>query len=225
MSPVHAFHQVSTLKVPGVTQARIPTEMFRAPKVSPMPDQVGSEPPPEADITHLRVVDPDAYPDWEAVYTDNVERVYRTIYRRVGNRPDAEDLTSEVFRTAFGPLRLASSKGEVRSYLLTTAQTVLASHWRRTLGLSVTSIDPIADFDDFVEPALVAEHSGDAPRRAGKILAALPDRYRRILELRFLEACTIKEAAQAMGVSVSNAKVLQHRALRMAAKLGSEDDR
>ncbi len=59
-------------------------------------------------------------------------------------------------------------------------------------------------------------------RRAGKILAALPDRYRRILELRFLEACSIKEAAQAMGVSVSNAKVLQHRALRMAAKAGLE---
>ena len=190
-----------------------------------MPDQVGGEPQPEADTTHLRVVDPDAYPDWEAVYTDNVGRVYRTIYGRVGNRPDAEDLTSEVFRTALGPLRLSSSKGEVRSYLLTTAQTVLASHWRRTLGLSVTSIDPIADFDDFVEPALVSEHSGEAPRRAGRILAALPDRYRRILELRFLEACSIKEAAQAMGVSVSNAKVLQHRALRMAAKLGLEDDR
>ena len=58
-----------------------------------------------------------------------------------------------------------------------------------------------------------------APR---KILAALPNRYRRILELRFLEACSIKEAAQAMGVSVSNAKVLQHRALRMAAKAGLE---
>ena len=60
------------------------------------------------------------------------------------------------------------------------------------------------------------------PLRAGKILASLPDRYRRILELRFLEACTIKEAAQAMNVSVSNAKVLQHRALRMAAKAGLE---
>jgi RNA polymerase sigma-70 factor (ECF subfamily) len=198
--------------------------MLRAPKVSPIPDEIVNEREPEVDATHLRVVDPDAYSDWEAVYTDNVQRVYRTVYARVGNRPDAEDLTSEVFRTAFGPLRLSSSKGEVRSYLLTTAQTVLASHWRRTLGLSVTSIDPIADFDDFVEPAFVTEHS-DAPRRAGRILAALPDRYRRILELRFLEACTIKEAAQTMGVSVSNAKVLQHRALRMAAKLGSEDDR
>jgi RNA polymerase sigma-70 factor (ECF subfamily) len=75
--------------------------------------------------------------------------------------------------------------------------------------------------DSLVEPS-APENRTDAPQRAGKILAALPDRYRRILELRFLEACTIKEAAHAMGVSVSNAKVLQHRALRMAANLGLE---
>jgi RNA polymerase sigma-70 factor (ECF subfamily) len=201
--------------------------MFRAPKARPKDDveaaDVEATNQLDADVTRLRVVDSDAYPDWEAVYTDNVERLYRLIYARVGNRPDAEDLTSEVFRTALGPLRLSSSKGEVRSYLLTTAQTVLASHWRRTLSISVTSIDPVSDFDELVEPALVKEQS-DAPQRASGILATLPDRYRRILELRFLEACSIKEAAQAMGVSVANAKVLQHRALRMAARVGSEDE-
>jgi RNA polymerase sigma factor (sigma-70 family) len=167
------------------------------------------------------MVDPEAYADWESVYRDNVERLYRLMYARVGNRADAEDLTSEVFRTALGPLRLDSSKGEVRSYLLTTAQTVLASHWRRTLGLQVTSIDPSSEMNTLIEPSKINEPT-DAPQRAGRILATLPDRYRRILELRFLEACTIKEAAHAMNVSVSNAKVLQHRALHMAAKAGLE---
>src|ERR1700688_2493856 len=80
------------------------------------------------DPAHLRVLDPDTYTDWEAVYRDNVDRLYRLMYSRLGNRPDAEDLTSEVFRTALGPLKLGLSKGEVRSYLLVTAQTVLASH-------------------------------------------------------------------------------------------------
>jgi len=173
------------------------------------------------DSSHLRVVDPDAYADWETVYRDNIERLYRLMYARVGNRPDAEDLTSEVFSAALGPLRLDVSKGEVRSYLLTTAQTVLASHWRRTLGTPVTTIDPAADIDVLTEPSKLEDFS-DAPQRARKILAALPDRYRQILELRFLEACTIKEAAHVMDVSVSNAKVLQHRALRMAAKAGLE---
>src|SRR5580693_6418151 len=111
------------------------------------------EPVPATDVAYLRVVDADVYADWESVYRDNVGRLYRLMYARVGNRSDAEDLTSEVFRTALGPLRLGSSKGEVRSYLLVTAQTVLASHWRRTLGVSVTSIDPESDADALAEPS------------------------------------------------------------------------
>jgi RNA polymerase sigma factor (sigma-70 family) len=167
------------------------------------------------------MVDGDAYTDWESVYRDNVDRLYRLMYARVGNRADAEDLTSEDFSTALRPLRLASSKGEVRSYLLVTAKTVLASHWRRRLGLPVTSIDPESDIGYLVEPSLPDQPS-DVSQRADRILVALPDRYRRILELRFLEACSIKEAAHAMGVSVSSAKVLQHRALRMAARVALE---
>jgi RNA polymerase sigma factor (sigma-70 family) len=172
-------------------------------------------------IRYLRVVDADVYADWESVYRDNIDRLYRLMYARVGNRPDAEDLTSEVFRTALPPLRMASSKGEVRAYLLATANTVLAAHWRQHFGMPVTSIDEVADAGSLAEPSTDAPVSA-APQRAGKILEALPDRYRRILELRFLEACSIKEAAEALGVSVSNAKVLQHRALRMAANVSSE---
>src|ERR1700722_15119073 len=113
--------------------------MFLAPKPS-LTRVMSSDPPrisDEPSVTRLRVVDADSYTNWESVYRDNVERLYRLMYARVGNRADAEDLTAEVFRTALGPLKLASSKGEVRSYLLTTAQTVLASHWRRTLGAPV----------------------------------------------------------------------------------------
>jgi RNA polymerase sigma factor (sigma-70 family) len=174
-------------------------------------------------VVHLHVVDTDVYSDWESVYRDNVERLYRLMYARVGNRPDAEDLTSEVFRTALGPLRLASSKGEVRSYLLATARTVLASHWRRRLGTPVTSIDPDSDLVYLADPAS-PDQASEAPNRVARILAALPDRYRQILELRFLEASSIKEAAHTMDISVSNAKVLQHRALQMATKIGLELD-
>jgi RNA polymerase sigma-70 factor (ECF subfamily) len=172
-------------------------------------------------VGHLRIVEGDVYADWESAYRDNVTRVYRLMFSRVGNRADAEDLTSEVFRAALGPLRLDSSKGEVRAYLLTTAQTVLASHWRRRFGLEVTTIDPDADIRYLSEPS---EHS-DAPERAVGILDALPERYRRVLELRFLEAHSIKEVARAMDISVSNAKVLQHRALRMATNVAEETRR
>ena len=31
----------------------------------------------------------EGYPDWEAIYLDNVERLYRLMYSKVGNRPDS----------------------------------------------------------------------------------------------------------------------------------------
>ena len=140
--------------------------MFRAHQRTPRPDG-RPDVPSDADATFLRLVDDDVYTDWESVYRDNIDRLYRLMYARVGNRPDAEDLTSEVFRTALGPLRLASSKGEVKSYLLVTARTVLASHWRRRLGLSVTSIDPAADLPYLAEPSgranLPTRQRGPAP--------------------------------------------------------------
>src|SRR5580693_1354410 len=142
--------------------------MFPAPK--PSRTRV-TEPPTSSgkpEVTRLRVLDADSYADWESVYRDNIDRLYRLMYARVGNRPDAEDLTSEVFRTALGPLKLTSSKGEVRSYLLTTAQTVLASHWRRTLGASVTTIDPESAMASLAEPSGTEEPS-DAPQRARRI--------------------------------------------------------
>ena len=164
-------------------------------------------------MRRLHLVGVDTYGDWEAIYRDNVERVYRLMFLKVGNRPDAEDLTAEVFLTALGPLRTSASVGEVRAYLLATARTVLAAHWRRTLGRPITVLD-----DDRMEDVPAEAPSNEvAAGRAQRILAALPERYRRILELRFLQASSIKEAAAEMGVSVANAKVLQYRALRQAA--------
>ena len=172
-------------------------------------------------MPYLKLVTGDNYADWEAAYLDNVDRLYRLMYSRVGNRPDAEDLTAEVFKAALGPMRLSSSKGEVRAYLLATARTVLASHWRSRFGLPVSFIDPSTDVAALDEPS--EPDDGETGQKARRILAALPDRYRRILELRFLETCSIKEAANEMGVSTGNAKVLQHRALKMAASMMEQE--
>ncbi|HEV2309736.1 MAG TPA: sigma-70 family RNA polymerase sigma factor [Acidimicrobiia bacterium] len=156
----------------------------------------------------------DPYPDWEAVYVDNVERIYRILFGRVGNRPDAEDLTAEVFQAALRPLRVSASVGEVRAYLLVTSRTVLASYWRRRYNAEITSVVVQRDGAAFDDPPTESQ----ARERVARVLAVLPARYRRILELRFLESCSVKEAARAMNVSVANAKVLQHRALHQAAQ-------
>jgi RNA polymerase sigma factor (sigma-70 family) len=169
-------------------------------------------------IPHLHSVGPDAYPNWDAIYLDNVERLYRMMYARVGNRADAEDLTAEVFQAALKPLRTSASVGEVRAYLLATARTVLASHWRRHYGTEITTIDVDVDRAALDEPP----SESDAPRRVRALLGELPDHYARILQLRFLDSCTLREAAHAMNISLGNAKVLQHRALRRAAQLSGD---
>jgi DNA-directed RNA polymerase specialized sigma24 family protein len=81
----------------------------------------------------LRVVAVETYPDWESIYRHNVDWVHRLLFAKVGNRPDAEDLTTEVFLTALRPLRVSATVPEVRAYLLATARTALAGYWRRTL--------------------------------------------------------------------------------------------
>src|ERR1700746_3437460 len=101
---------------------------------------------------HLHSVGSDSYGDWRAIYLDNVERLYRIIYAHVGNRGDAEDLTSEVFQAALKPLRVSASIGEVRAYLLATARTVLASHGRRHYGAEITTIDLTVDRAALDEP-------------------------------------------------------------------------
>jgi RNA polymerase sigma factor (sigma-70 family) len=157
------------------------------------------------------------YPDWDAVYRDNVSWVYRLMYSKVGNQPDAGDLAAEVFMTALKPLRVSATVPEVRKYLKMTARTVLASYWRDRMGREITTIDD--DLPDEGEQEILPSR---APDRVRVVLATLPDNYRRILELRFLQAFSVREAAAHMGVSVANAKVLQHRAIQMAAQKNQE---
>jgi RNA polymerase sigma-70 factor (ECF subfamily) len=174
----------------------------------------------------LRVVSAECYPDWEAVYRDNVDRIYGLMFAKVGNRPDAEDLTAEVFLAALRPLRVSASVGEVRAYLSATARTVLAGYWRRTLGREITTI--AEELESAAADAVLRAASpanvdpSEVSGRMDKVLDQLPEQYRRILRMRFLEGYSVRDAAAALGVSVGNAKVLQHRALRRAAQLNGE---
>jgi DNA-directed RNA polymerase specialized sigma24 family protein len=153
-----------------------------------------------SDAPSLRVVSGEFYPDWEAVYRGNVGRVYRLMFAKIGNRPDTEDLTAEVFLAALRPLRVSASVTEVRAYLLSTARTVLAGHWRRTLGREITRLD---DDDELTSVPADPLASSDAPERAAVILAGLPEPYRRILQLRFRDGCSVREVDGAVQIYAS----------------------
>ena len=164
----------------------------------------------------LRVVGaPDRSHDWESVYQDHVAPLYRYVFSRTGNTPDAEDVTSTTFVRALPRLRADVSPGEIQAYLRATARTVLADIWRQRHGTV------LMEFDEERDAARPAEAGRDIDVSA--ILDGLPANYRSVLEFRFLRGYSIRETAAAMGVSVANAKVLQLRALRRAAATGGRD--
>jgi RNA polymerase sigma factor (sigma-70 family) len=158
------------------------------------------------------------YADWESVYQDNVVGIYQLVIRRVGNAADAEDLAQEVLIRTLKTLRLPAPIHNVRAYLVKTARTVLADHWRRHYGAQAG----LTEYERIPTEALRATPNGVATDRAQRLLGLLPERFNRILELRFLRGYSIREAAKEMGLTEVNARVLQFRALRKAAEFEKE---
>jgi RNA polymerase sigma-70 factor (ECF subfamily) len=152
---------------------------------------------------------------WEDLYRRHAVGVYQFIFSRCGNRPDAEDLTAQVFLRALPNLRSSASTPEVWAYLITAARTALADFWRDHYG--VVSTEVIGDI-----PEVAGTPSVDRSEEVTELLGRLPERQRRLLELRFLRGLTLRETAKELDMSVANVKVTQWRALRRAAGLASD---
>ena len=163
---------------------------------------------------------------FEQVYDTHVVGIYRFIYARVGNHPDAEDLTAQVFVRAVEQLDTGREPGQIAAWLYRVAHNATADHWRAFYRLPLVGTDHVAPgwepVDESGRPKL--EPDERAAVRVQALLRRLPDQYRRVLELRFLERLSVAETARAMGVSNGNARVLQYRALRRAALLGDPND-
>jgi RNA polymerase sigma-70 factor (ECF subfamily) len=177
------------------------------------------------------MADPDARPAavpgrFEEIYDQQVVPIYRFIYARVGNRPDAEDLTAQVFMRAVEQLDTTRDRGQIVSWLYRVSQNAIADYWRAFYRLPVIGTEQVAPGWEPIQPGDSKERSADpaaSVRRVRGILDRLPQRYARVLELRFLERMTVAETAAKMGITHGNAKILQYRALRKAALLGDPD--
>ena len=145
-------------------------------------------------------------------YQTHVTAIYQYVYSRVGNRADAEDLTSKVFMKAIHGMRSDVSVPELRSWLYRVAQTTLADHWREYYAEDTSGID-----EDVLRPPTPRENL-EAAQRVDALLATLPEQYRRVLELRFLRGYSVRETAHELSLSEANVKVLQFRALNRAGR-------
>lgn len=163
---------------------------------------------------------------FERVYDEHVVGIYRFIYARVGNHPDAEDLTAQVFVRAVEQLDTSREPAQIAAWLYRVAHNTTADYWRAFYRLPLIGADHVAPG---WEPAAAVERPpvdgpDPAATRVEQLLRRLPPTYRRVLELRFLQRRSVAETAREMGISNGNARVLQYRALRRAALLGEAGD-
>ncbi len=154
------------------------------------------------------------------LYRRYVAAIYRFILAQVRNVQDAEDLCSETFARMLRGLDGFRGQASFKNWLYQIARNAVRNHrrsvgYRRLVPLSRNLHAP-------PENAGASGEDDEKLRLVMETLRPLPPRYRQVLELRFLEGRSIQETADLMGITVSNTKVLQHRALKKAAAM-SED--
>ena len=151
-----------------------------------------------------------------AIALEEFEGIYSFLLARVGNRPDAEDLTQQVALKALPRLREGAPQPAIRSYLYATARSALGAFWSTRLRLPEAELaDELTDRTDRAS----REPSGEVSDWLERTLSALPRHYREVLELRFLQGASIREVAQQTRRTPGAVKVMQLRALRAAATL------
>lgn len=163
---------------------------------------------------------------FEQIYDAHVVAIYRFVHARVGNRPDAEDLTAQVFMRAVEQLDTTRDEGQIVAWLYRVSQNAIADYWRAFYRLPLVGTEQVAPGWEPAAPGETPHEADDDPatRRVDALLRRLPDRYRQVLELRFLRRLSVEETARELGISHGNAKVLQYRALRKAALMDASTD-
>jgi RNA polymerase sigma-70 factor (ECF subfamily) len=158
--------------------------------------------------------------EFQTFYQANLSLIYRYVYSKIGNREEAEDLTSQIFTKAIRSLDRDRNPHSMQKWLFQVARTTIADYWRSYYRASVSSLDELLDAG-WEGPQEEASAKGNITpsERVQRLLRALPEHYREVLTCRFLLNLPIKDTALRMGLTEANVKVLQFRALKRAADL------
>ena len=143
------------------------------------------------------------------LYENNFARVYAYIVRRVRDRSEAEDLTSEVFHNALAGLPRFEWRGApFAAWLFKIASNAIIDRGKRAGNQPQPAIpefsaqDPL-EIDDEIE----------LRAQLYQLVERLPMDQRRVVSMRFSEEKSIKEIASELGRSEGAVKQLQFRAL------------
>jgi RNA polymerase sigma-70 factor (ECF subfamily) len=159
--------------------------------------------------------------EFQRLYQENLGPIYRYIYSKVRNREEAEDLTAQVFLKAVRSLDLMRDTLSTRAWLFQVARTTIADYWRIHYRGAASSLEDLLEtgWEGPVDEEAPLAHSSRGAERVQDILQALPERDQEVLTCRFLLNLSIRETADRMGLTETNIKVMQFRALKRAADL------
>ena len=177
--------------------------------------------------------DPAAQPDYQLVkqaqtgdepaLSQLYEKYFRAIYRfhywqTNHHKQSAEDLTQDTFLEAARSLHTFSARSSFKNWLYTIAKRQLTKWLRyKYHHSSIPLLPTLANTPNWVDP----QEQSLKIRHLETCLALLSSRENTIIRHRYLENLSIKETAAALNLSLTNVKVISHRALK---KLQTQSD-
>jgi RNA polymerase sigma-70 factor (ECF subfamily) len=154
--------------------------------------------------------------DWDAVYAEQLPRVYNYLRFRLANRADVEDLTSRTFEKAWRAReRYRQDLAGFGTWLLRIAHNLAIDHLRaRRNHLPIDAGLAIAGEETLEHEA---ERDSDLAR-LGALTARLPERERELIALKYGAAIDNRLIARLTGLSESNVGTILHRVVRALRK-------
>jgi len=149
---------------------------------------------------------------WDALYAEQLPRVYNFFRYRVGDGPEAEDLTSTTFEKAWRARdRYRRDLGAFTTWLLTIARNVATDHYRQARTFA-----PLEEAEGLAggpTPEELATRRSDC-ERLSELLGKLPERSRELVALRYGAGLTNRAIARLTGLSESNVGTILHRVIQ-----------
>lgn len=153
------------------------------------------------------------------LYQRYVDVVFRFVLYRVGDRPLAEDLTSETFVRALRRIDRVTYRGrDVGAWFITIARNLILDHVKSSryrLDISVGDASMGTWVDERVPDDEVIER--DTAVRVLRAMGRLTDEQREVLQLRFMQGLSVTETAAAVDKSEPAVKALQYRGTQRLA--------
>jgi RNA polymerase sigma factor (sigma-70 family) len=151
-------------------------------------------------------------PTWDEIVDQHSERVYRLAYRLTGNRPDAEDLTQEVFVRVFRSLD-RYTPGTFEGWLHRITTNLFLDHARRKQRIRFDALSD--ERAERLSSALPAPDAAYADQRfdedVERALATLPPDFRAAVVLCDVEGLTYEEIAAILDAKLGTVRSRIHR--------------